>query len=141
MRNHSWDHPDLTTISYADIVWQLDTTSDKIQATVGKRPDQMRPPFGAYNSTVTQAAGSQGLAVVYWSLDTIDWRGQDATIVRTRAARATPGSIILMHDSMPTTLAALPNIISDLKAKGYVLVPVGDLVGNPVPGRVYSRQP
>lgn len=32
-------------------------------------------------------------------------------------------------------------IVSDLKAKGYVLVPVGDLIGKPVPGRFYTRQP
>ena len=140
--NHSWNHPDLTTLGYSSIVSQLSTTSDTIQSTVGRRPTLMRPPYGAYNSTVTSVAGAQGMAVILWNIDTLDWKYRDAAYVRGAAVRnTTAGSIVLMHDIHSTTVDAVPGIITDLKAKGYTLVTVTDLLGKPQPGKVYSRRP
>lgn len=100
----------------------------------------MRPPFGEYDQRLLDISRQEGLAVVNWSADTIDWRDQNTAIVRERAvSRATPGGIILMHDTLPTTIAAVPGIISDLQARGYTLVPAGDVIGTPVPGRFYTR--
>ncbi|SDC11755.1 Peptidoglycan/xylan/chitin deacetylase, PgdA/CDA1 family, partial [Raineyella antarctica] len=139
--NHSWSHPDLTTLSYSSIVSQLSSTSNVIQSTVGKRPSLMRPPYGAYNSTVTSISRDQGMAVITWSVDTLDWKYRDSAYVRNAAvANTTSGSIVLMHDIHPTTVDAVPGIISDLKARGYVLVTVTDLLGAPQPGVVYSRR-
>ena len=140
--NHSWSHPDLTTLGSANIASQLSTTSDRVGSTVGRRPTLMRPPYGAYNSTVTSVAGQQGMSVVLWNIDTLDWKYRDATYVRGAAVNTTtPGSIVLMHDIHSTTVDAVPGIIADLKAKGYTLVTVSDLIGKPQPGKVYNRRP
>ena len=140
--NHSWSHPSLTTLDSSGIVSQLSSTSDTIQSTIGKRPSQMRPPYGAYNSTVTSIAGQQAMAVITWNIDTLDWKFRDATYVRGAAVKdTTTGSIVLMHDIHSTTVDAVPGIITDLKAKGYTLVTVSDLIGKPQPGKVYSRRP
>ncbi|SDC06079.1 Peptidoglycan/xylan/chitin deacetylase, PgdA/CDA1 family, partial [Raineyella antarctica] len=148
--NHSWSHPCLIDncpsaptqgpISSTEIRSQLERTSDKIQATVGERPTMLRPPFGEYDQRLLDISRAEGLAVVNWSADTIDWRDQNTAIIRERAVtKATSGGIILMHDTMPTTIAAVPGIISDLKARGYVLVTVGDVIGHPVPGVFYTH--
>ena len=102
-----------------------------------------RPPYGAYNSTVTSIAGQQGMALITWNIDTLDWKYRDAAYVRGAAVQnTTSGSIVLMHDIHSSTVDAVPGIISDLKARGYTLVTVTDLIGSkPQPSRVYSRRP
>ncbi|QGF23910.1 polysaccharide deacetylase family protein [Raineyella fluvialis] len=140
--NHTWDHPDLTTLSSTGVSSELSRTSDVIGSTVGRRPTLMRPPYGAYNSTVTSVAGQQGMAVILWNIDTRDWESRNTSAVITAATGpASSGSIILMHDLYPTTVDAVPSIISNLKSRGYVLVTVQDVIGDPQPGRVYSRRP
>ncbi len=140
--DHSWDHPDLTGLSSAGVASQLSRTSDAINATVGRRPILMRPPYGSYNSTVTSVAAQQGMAVVLWNNDTLDWSNRNTSTIISRATgSATPGGIVLMHDLYPTTVDAVPTIIRNLKTQGYVLVTASDVIGNPSPGRVYSRRP
>ena len=55
---------------------------------------------------------------------------------------ATAGSIILMHDIHPTTVAATGAVIDGLRAKGLTLVTVSELLGGaPTPGASYQRRP
>ncbi len=66
--------------------------------------------------------------MVLWTVDTEDWRlpGSDS-IVNAVVGGAKPGAIFLMHDAggdRAETIAALPKIITDLRARGYKLVTV-----------------
>lgn len=139
--NHSWNHPDLTTLASSSIFTQLFQTSDVIESVTGDRPGVFRPPYGAHNSTVDTIAGQQGMAVILWSVDTLDWKYPDAARVRSVAGSAPAGAIVLMHDTHSTTVDAVPGIISDLRARGITPVSVSELLGWPVPGQVYTRQP
>ncbi|WOP17228.1 polysaccharide deacetylase family protein [Raineyella sp. LH-20] len=140
--NHSWSHPQLTTLSASGVSSELSRTSDAIESVIGVRPTLMRPPYGSYNSTVTSIAGQQGMAVILWNNDTLDWQSRNTASVISRATgSATPGGIILMHDLYPTTVDAVPSIISNLRSRGYAMVSVSDVIGDPQPGRVYSRRP
>ncbi|WOP17229.1 polysaccharide deacetylase family protein [Raineyella sp. LH-20] len=140
--NHSWDHPDLVTLGPSDIASELSRTSDAIESIVGVRPVLMRPPYGSYNSTVTSLAGHQGMAVVLWNVETSDWDVQvTAKVIDNATSRAQPGGLILMHDLYPTTVDAVPSIITTLKAKGYALVTASDVLGSTAPGQVYVGRP
>ena len=47
------------------------------------------------------------------------------------------GSIVLLHDIQPTTVAAVPKLIAQLRRERYTLVTVGELIGKPVPGSLH----
>jgi peptidoglycan/xylan/chitin deacetylase (PgdA/CDA1 family) len=76
--------------------------------------------------------------MVLWTVDTSDYRlpGVDS-IISTVVGGAKPGAIFLMHDAggnRAETIAALPKIITDLRARGYKLVTVPQLIlDNPPP--------
>lgn len=113
--NHSYDHPDLTTRTPAQLRWQISH---------GPRAKCFRPPYGATNKAVHKAIGRAGLREVLWSVDTLDWtRPGTATLAKVgRLKSITNGSIVLMHDGggdRTQTVAALPTIIADLHARGY----------------------
>ncbi|HET7559709.1 MAG TPA: polysaccharide deacetylase, partial [Limnochordia bacterium] len=62
------------------------------------------------------------------TLDTIDWQKPSAeTILNRIVPRAKDGAIVLMHPTA-STLAALPQMIRALNAKGYKIVSVSRLI-------------
>jgi peptidoglycan/xylan/chitin deacetylase (PgdA/CDA1 family) len=81
------------------------------------------------------------LLMVLWSVDTDDYLQPGVSAIVQRAlAGAHPGAIILMHDAGGTrtqTIAALPTIIQTLRARGYRLVTVPQLLRDdpPPPGQ------
>lgn len=106
------------------------------------RPCLFRPPGGAVNSGVIGAAAEDGLRTITWDVDPADWStpGSDAIYSRVVDA-AQPGSIILMHDGggpRGETLAALPQIIDTLRARGYGFATVTGLLGRRMIYRPYG---
>jgi len=131
--NHTWTHPDMRGLSASAQQQQLQQTSGAIRAASGFEPCLWRPPYGAFNSGVVSLARSLGLITVNWDVDTVDWSTPGtATIYQRAVGGARNGSIILQHfggGPRYQTLAALPQEISTLKARGYKFVTVTDMLG------------
>lgn len=125
--NHTWNHRSLTSLSSAQIRSEIDRTNDMISRAVNQPATLMRPPFGAHNSISDRLASTP---VILWDVDTLDWKHRNTEKVVDAAIKQTrPGSIVLMHDIHPSTVAAVPRILSGLKDKGYTFVTVTELVG------------
>ncbi|MBO0789875.1 MAG: polysaccharide deacetylase family protein [Ktedonobacteraceae bacterium] len=123
--DHSWSHPNLTTLSPAAIRWQLRTTSVVIQQATGVAPTLFRPPYGATNATVRNIASQLGLTQIMWTLDTRDWQRPGVASIVNAALGAHNGSIILMHDGggdRSQTVQALPRIIDGLRQRGFTFI-------------------
>ena len=134
--NHSFTHPALASLTPDQVHDQLADTQDAVFQVTGRRPALIRPPYGSYSAAVR----SFGLPLVVWDVDSMDWSHHDPAMVLRRAAVGVhPGSIILMHDTQPETLAAVPQLIRNLRAAGYTLVTVPQLFTGTklVPGAVY----
>ena len=130
--NHTYNHPDLNKLTDAQVLTELKKATSAIEAATG-RPlaPIMRAPYGHSSASVRADAGSLGLAVIKWNIDTNDWRGWQTTAgVVSEALKATNGSIVIMHDKAKTA-AALQQIIDGLRARGYQLVSVPEMLGIP----------
>jgi peptidoglycan-N-acetylglucosamine deacetylase len=132
LANHTWSHPNLNKISRADVIDQLTRTTSRIESITGwAMTPMMRPPYGAANESRVAILAEMGLAVVRWDVDTVDYDAASTwTSVRNRALTAKNGSIVLMHDRR-RTVRALPEIIKSLRARGYKLVTVNELLDIP----------
>lgn len=129
--NHSWDHPQLTKLTPEELRKQLKNTSNSIVEAGAPAPVLMRPPYGSSNADVLKAIGENGMAETRWDVDTEDWKNKNAAVTTQRAlAGARPGSVILMHDIHASSVDAVPGLIDQLKAKGYTLVTVPQLMGD-----------
>ena len=117
----------------ADPATQISGGRTVIEGLTG-RPllDVLRTPGGGYDHAVLVAAANAGFGqVVGWdssSADTVAWTAQG---VRANMDKATNGSIVLAHMGAVTTMAALPDVISDLRAAGHPLLTVSELLGLP----------
>ncbi|MBU5423930.1 polysaccharide deacetylase family protein [Cellulomonas hominis] len=140
--NHTWDHPDLTTLAPDAVADELDRTARTVRDATGSAPVLVRPPYGAVDDPVLSVLAGRGETAVLWDVDTEDWKNRDVAETTRRAlAGAHPGAIVLMHDIRPTTVQAVPGIVDELRAQGYTLVTVPELLGERVqPGaKVFDR--
>jgi peptidoglycan/xylan/chitin deacetylase (PgdA/CDA1 family) len=142
--NHTETHPMLAQLSAHDQHEELFEQIARIELLGGHRPVLFRPPYGSFNATTIRELHSLHLLMVLWSADTEDYRQPGVQVIVERAlAGAHPGAIILMHDAGGTrtqTIEALPSIIRGLRARGFHLVTVPQLLmddpppaGQPLP--------
>lgn len=123
--NHSWSHPSFRSLWKSQIEDEVCRTSAVITDATGRRPSLMRPPYGRYAPSAVPLLGSLGFDLVLWSVDSHDWETNDPDVLAREVVRAAkPGSIILMHDDEPSTVAALPLVIDGLRRRGFALEPV-----------------
>lgn len=127
--NHSWTHPHMGGLSSAQIREELERTQSALCDLTGVRPTVFRPPFGEYTNSVITIAEECGCKTIQWSIDSLDWKDLTADQIYDRVMkRVGPGSIILFHNAGKHTPEALDRIIRDLKAQGYAVVPVSELI-------------
>ncbi|HWD56503.1 MAG TPA: polysaccharide deacetylase family protein [Acidimicrobiales bacterium] len=128
VENHTWSHPDLTTLSPAAVGAQIDQTQAEIRAVTGTTPLCMRPPYDAWNASVLGQVAARGMTTMSYSIDPKDWtRPGVPAIVQAVVGAAFPGGVVDMHDGggdRSETVAALPQIITQLRAEGYTFVSI-----------------
>ena len=138
--NHTWEHPNMTTLPPSDVPDQLTRANDAIAAATGVTPKLWRPPGGLTNEAVNEQAAKVGLAGILWDVIPYDWIN-DSNTAASRYLLLTqikPGSVVLLHDTYSSTVDIVEQFIPVLKANNYHLVTVSQLLGQRAPGSVYG---
>lgn len=134
--NHTYSHPDLTTLPDWRIRRQVRTAEQVIRERTGEDPRRFfRFPFGARDAHTVAVVNGLCYVPFRWTVDTLGWKGTSggmtvAKVVTRVMEGARPGEIVLMHvgsnpdDGSMLDAAALPIIITRLRARGYTFVPL-----------------
>jgi cellulose synthase/poly-beta-1,6-N-acetylglucosamine synthase-like glycosyltransferase/peptidoglycan/xylan/chitin deacetylase (PgdA/CDA1 family) len=128
--SHTYTHANLGTSPSWRESLELTLTQNALAGAAGIHTRLLRMPFSSEPDAMTAAdwraarqAAADGYLVVFTSLDTTDWaRPGVKHIVAAATAVNGRGVIIMFHDSggdRAETIAALPEVIKRLKAKGY----------------------
>ncbi|WP_327064778.1 polysaccharide deacetylase family protein [Kitasatospora sp. NBC_01302] len=139
--NHTYTHPYLGALTPDQVHDQLAATEKTIADITGTRPTLVRPPYGNQSAQVA----AYGHPLMLWDLDSLDWYHHDPAQVLSRAeAGVRAGSVVLMHDTdnQRDTLAAVPQLIRNLRRAGYTPVTVPELFGSTElkPGMSYRNR-
>jgi cellulose synthase/poly-beta-1,6-N-acetylglucosamine synthase-like glycosyltransferase len=148
--NHTFTHPDISEISTGSVDLELNLTERLFAAKLRVQPLYFRPPYSIDQEPDTndQAAPvdriqSLGYVIIGDKIDTDDWDEHPrkspqeitdsvfAQIAEMEKRSWMKGSIILLHDGggdRSATVAALPVLINALRARGYAIVPVSQLM-------------
>jgi peptidoglycan/xylan/chitin deacetylase (PgdA/CDA1 family) len=129
--NHSYSHQRMIfhwPSFYEDEVMRTDAL---LRAAGVPAPTLFRPPFGKKLIGLPNALARHDYRMIMWDVED----PQGATTARDYADRvvgaARPGSIILMHvmySSNQVARAALPLVLQGLRARGFRVVTVGELL-------------
>jgi peptidoglycan/xylan/chitin deacetylase (PgdA/CDA1 family) len=140
IENHSDTHAHLNAlVTRAALDAEIGGADDAIVAATGRRARFLRPPFGARNAAVLDAAGRHGLRVVLWSamLDETSPTTDPGALVERLLRQVADGAIVVLHDGhrgradraeRAYEAGLVPRLIAALKARGYGFVTVAQLV-------------
>ncbi len=134
--NHGYHHPHLSRLDEALVAREIVWGQQAIYRELGIWPHLFRAPYGEINDRVLAVAKRQGVTLVQFDLPSgdpdpllkPDW------IVRWVVGKVQPGSIVVFHVNKNgvRTRETLPRVVRELRAKGYELVTVSELLGQPV---------
>ncbi|KAL4817445.1 hypothetical protein BDW67DRAFT_159524 [Aspergillus spinulosporus] len=136
LASHTWGHPDLTVLSYDQIVDQMTQLESAFAAAVGVVPTYMRPPYLAANDYVLSVMGELGYHVIGASVDTKDYENDHPDLIGRSVARFNQeldqgGTIILSHDIHEQTVRTLTYImLEEVYERGLQPTTVGGCLGD-----------
>lgn len=129
VENHSNTHAYMSQLSESKMNEEITECNKKIQELTGKSPTLFRAPYGDYNNAVVKAVKANDMYCLQWDVDSLDWKDPSAQqIVKNITDKITNGSIILMHNGATNTPEALPLVIEAIKAEGYEIVPITQIL-------------
>lgn len=130
--NHSWSHPDMTTLSEDAIRIELEKVKEQVREVTGQQDmTYLRPPRGIFNEKVLAASKGSGYTSVFWSIAYKDWdvRAQkgSAYAFQQVTKQLHPGAILLLHSVSQDNADALGSIIDEARGQGYEFKSLSDL--------------
>ncbi len=143
LATHTMSHANLALSSVDNIKSEVFGVNDRINAIVGDGKYYLRPPYGSYNDTVKRTVMTP---IIYWSVDTEDWKSRNTQSVYNKIMNtARDGDIILLHDLYLTSVEGALKAVDSLQQQGYVFVTVEQLLRRrgivPTDGTVYFDAP
>lgn len=136
---HTYNHANLTKLTTKQIKEELRKSRDVIKDVIGCGFSNLRPPGGNINDNMRN---NIKVPMIYWSVDTEDWKSRNATSVLQQCKVIQDGDIVLMHDLYPSTAEAVKKLVPRLVKQGYQLVTIDELFHykgiNAEGGTVYS---
>ncbi|WP_352400001.1 polysaccharide deacetylase family protein [Anaerotignum sp.] len=125
--SHSYSHKNFNTLSKEAIAEDVRMTAEAFRKAVGFEPTLFRPPYGNCNDFVKS---HMPLAMVTWSVDTLDWKTKDPKAIMNviRSEESLDGKVILMHGIYETSAKATEQMVPYLLENGYQLVTVSEIL-------------
>ena len=139
--DHTYSHPNLAKTPDWRSRLEISGAAWVVEGMTGRRPLLFRSPYGngdAAPNTVKkgadQLAADLGFHPVGWTDDTDDWQPGTGpgNIVTAALRQLSERTVILLHDGggpRGATVAALPQLIDALKARGYLFTTADALDG------------
>jgi peptidoglycan/xylan/chitin deacetylase (PgdA/CDA1 family) len=115
--NHTYDHPDLRTLSSAQVADELRRTNAVLTPLVG-HVALFRSPYGLSSAQIRGAASGLGLSEVLWTVDSKDFAAKSVDQIVDRSGGLADGGVLLLHDGDELTVQALPRIINAYHERG-----------------------
>jgi peptidoglycan-N-acetylglucosamine deacetylase len=123
---HTWSHLNLARLGPDAMKEQIEAAFNAVEKSAGvKIAPFFRYPYLSDSPATIAYLKSRNIAQFAIDIDSFDWRTRNAQSVvhRVMANLGQHGrGIILLHDIHPSTAAAVPLLLAELKAKGYKIV-------------------
>ncbi|TKJ28903.1 MAG: deacetylase [Chloroflexi bacterium B3_Chlor] len=129
--NHSSTHPHFTELTDQEIAQELAAVEELVMQSTGQSTKPyFRPPFGNRDDRVRRVVQENGYITIYWTYQVWDWVGDRTAeeVFNYAVDGARNGAIVVMHVGAAETAEALPGIIEELRARGYRLVTLSELL-------------
>jgi peptidoglycan/xylan/chitin deacetylase (PgdA/CDA1 family) len=132
--NHTWSHPDLTTLGDRQVAEEIGRNRDFLRSVFGVRDSPFfRPPFGARNERIDRIAADQGHpTVVMWNGTLGDSRVLTAAELMTAAREWFAAQrIVVGHANHATVTTVYGDLLALIAERGLRTVTLADVWPTP----------
>lgn len=136
LANHSHSHANLQVLGEGGLQQEIVSAQALHSGAYGAAPKYFRCPYGncgSNGSRIRQLIADQGMIMVLWNVDSLDWQDHNpaSVINRIRQQMAARGAgIVLMHDIQAVTVEVTRQLIPQLVQEGQVkFVTMPQIVG------------
>lgn len=130
MGNHTWSHPDITTLTDAQLAEEIRRNQDFLRNTFGVRDTPFfRPPFGAHDARTDRIAAELGHpTIALWSGDLGDNRVvSPADVVAAADEAFSAQAIVLGHANQRAVTEAYEGLLALIADRGLRTVTLADV--------------
>lgn len=136
--NHSYHHPDFTTMNKEEIQKELQSLETAVaEITEQKEMNYVRPPRGTFNEKTLKWIEELGYIHIFWSIAFKDWETDRQKgwkyAYDQMMKQAHPGAIVLLHTVSEDNALALDRAITTLKERGYQFKSLDDFMIEQLP--------
>jgi peptidoglycan/xylan/chitin deacetylase (PgdA/CDA1 family) len=132
--NHTWSHPDLTTLADADVAKEIARNRDFLQNTFGAGGTPFfRPPYGAHDERVDRIAADQGHPTVAMWNGTLgdDKLLSGAELLGFALQWFAAQSIVIGHANHPPVTTVYGQLLDLIAERGLRTVTLADVWASP----------
>jgi peptidoglycan-N-acetylglucosamine deacetylase len=137
---HGYYHRFMSSLAWQEQKEEIARSSRIIEDITGEKPRWFRPPWGSYDERTQELLISEGMELVVWDLNSMDYSSLSTQEIIDRVLlEFKPGCIMLFHDAdeygnpQKKVLSVLPVILEELKKRGNKLVTIDELIDEPDP--------
>jgi peptidoglycan/xylan/chitin deacetylase (PgdA/CDA1 family) len=132
--NHTWSHPDLTTLGDQEVAAEITRNQEFLRTTFGVRDTPfLRPPYGARDERIDRIAAELGHPTIAMWNGTLD----DSRVLTAEellaAARQwfTAGTIVVGHANHPTVTTVYGDLLAIIAERGLRTVTLAEVWATP----------
>ncbi len=134
--NHTYSHPhSFCFLTPRRLRREIEQGQEAIEKVCGQRPRYFRSPVGLRHPLLNIYLKQAELEYISWRIRSFDTLSKHPEAILKRIfRRVAPGDIVLLHDNAAAgvMLKVLPELIRELKARGFEFVAVGSRHPAPV---------
>lgn len=133
--NHTASHKDMTKIHSGEAFCAELQRLEDACISIGVTPAKYyRPPEGRFSEENLKFAMDAGFKTVFWSFGYVDWDNERQMAPEEALAKILSGvhngEVLLLHPTSATNAAILPDLIRELRARGYRFGTLDELTDN-----------
>ncbi|KAJ5227453.1 uncharacterized protein N7469_007459 [Penicillium citrinum] len=142
--SHTWSHEDLSKVTSAQRIAQLEKNEAALRNVIGGFPTYMRPPYSSClaRSGCREDLGKLGYHIVLYDIDTDDYKNDDPGLIQRSKdifdeflTTGNPHSrswLVIGHDAHEQTVHNLTeHMLQTMTRLGYRPTTLGDCLGDP----------
>ncbi len=130
--SQTYDHFRLPNLPVEEKEYQIDEYQLLIKRLCGAEPRFLRPPGGQVDDQTKALLKERGMVLGLWDValnDTKDGKTAEEMLATARD-QIRPGSVILAHSGVKATVELLPQLIEELRRRGYEFVTMSQLAAD-----------
>jgi len=126
--NHTYHHFQVTNLDSQNWRFEIGQTNQVLERILGGPSRWFRAPGCHYTTEALDVLHELRMVRVDTTANSGDSNGTGASaILNQTLSKLAPGAVILCHDRIPNTVAALPQLIRAIRQRGYRIVSLADL--------------